>query len=143
MWTERSAPRTCGAPAAAALNNATGSPPRRASGERQLPQVDAGLDPHLVQHRDEVLGGDVAGRPRRHRAAAELAEARLEGVAPRIECRQHVGETLTPGNSPAARPKTPRTGPGFATPVVSPKPTSPAPASRSRLPISKTRAGST
>src|SRR6478672_10534766 len=53
---------------------------RRPRGPDQARQVDPGLDPHLVQHRDHVLAGDVAGRPRRHRAAAELAEACLEGV---------------------------------------------------------------
>ena len=53
-----------------------------AGAREQRRQVDAGLDPHLVQHRDEVLGGDVAGRARRHRAAAELAEARLERATP-------------------------------------------------------------
>src|SRR3954466_2407307 len=52
---------------------------RRARGRDQLLEVDFGLDLHLVQHRDQVLGGDVAGGTGRHRAAAELAEARLEG----------------------------------------------------------------
>src|SRR5262245_7688792 len=120
MWTARSAPRTCGAPASASLKTATDSIPSRASvrsirtaisprlairtrsniasaarvmvdraggdrvraertsedglglarREQQLLQVDAGLEPHLVEHRDEVLGGDVAGRSRRERAAA-------------------------------------------------------------------------
>src|SRR5438874_1909601 len=51
---------------------------RLARGREQRVQVDAGLDPHLVQHRDEVLAGDVAGRALGHRAAAELAEAQLE-----------------------------------------------------------------
>src|SRR5579884_2309714 len=37
----------------------------------QRGQVDPGLDPHLVEHRDEVLGGDVAGGARGDRAAAE------------------------------------------------------------------------
>src|SRR4051794_40508468 len=47
----------------------------RPGGVEQARQVDAGGDPHLVQHRDEVLGGDVARRAGGHRAAAQLAEA--------------------------------------------------------------------
>ena len=31
------------------------------------PRSMPGLDPHLVQHRDEILGGDVAGGAGRHR----------------------------------------------------------------------------
>ncbi len=42
---------------------------------------------HLVQHRDQVLGGDVAGRAGRDRAAAELAEARLEALDARRRAR--------------------------------------------------------
>src|SRR5690349_3246251 len=57
-------------------------------------EVDAGLDPHLVKHRDEVLGGDVAGRSGRDRAAAELAEARLEGGYARLDRREHIRQTL-------------------------------------------------
>src|SRR6185369_7856682 len=63
----------------------------------QLAQVDPGLDPHLVQHRDQVLAGDVAGRAGRDRAAAELAEARLEGVDADLQRRQHVGQRLAAG----------------------------------------------
>ena len=70
---------------------------RRARGLDQPRQVDPGLDPHLVQHRDDVLGRDVAGRARRHRAAAELAEARLEGVDALLQRGQHVGEALAAG----------------------------------------------
>ena len=62
--------------------------------EEQRAQVDPGLDPHLVQHPDEVLGGDVAGRARRHRAAAELAEARLERRAAGLQRGEHVGQPL-------------------------------------------------
>src|SRR4051812_28506976 len=65
-----------------------------ARGLEQAIQVDPGLDAHLVQHRDEVLRGDVAGRARRDRAAAELAEARLEAVAAGLQRRQHVGQPL-------------------------------------------------
>ncbi len=119
-------------------------------------QVDAGLDAHLVQHRDEVLGGDVAGRARRHRAAAELAEARLEAVDPGLERRQHVREPLAARvvevrgqlaprrrarRGPARRTRAPAAG--WPCPVVSPKPISWAPASRRRAAISSTRAGGT
>ncbi len=68
---------------------------REASMQRR--QVDAGLDAHLVQHRDEILGGDVAGGPRRDRAAAELAEARLEALHPGLQRGQHVGQALAAG----------------------------------------------
>ena len=60
------------------------------SAGRSMPVCDA----HLVQHRDEVLGGDVAGRPGRHRAAAELAEARLEALDAGLQRGEHVGEAL-------------------------------------------------
>ena len=63
----------------------------------QLRQVHPGLDPHLLQHRDQVLGRDVPGRARRHRAAAELAEGALEGVDPGLERGEHVGEALAAG----------------------------------------------
>src|SRR5215218_6365048 len=65
-----------------------------AAGGKQLLDVDAGLVAHLMQHREQVLGGDVAGRAGRHGAAAELAEARLEAADARVERRQHVGEPL-------------------------------------------------
>ena len=68
-----------------------------ARGAEQRLEVDARLDPHLVQHRDEVLGGDVAGRARRHRAAAELAEARLERVDAGLERGEHVRQPLAAG----------------------------------------------
>src|SRR3954447_13671361 len=42
-------------------------------------EVAARLGAHLVQHGDDVLRGDVPRRARGDRAAAELAEARLEG----------------------------------------------------------------
>src|SRR6202042_3719017 len=53
---------------------------RRTRGRDQRAQVDPGRDAHLMEHRYQVLGRDVPGRPRRHRAAAELAEARLEAL---------------------------------------------------------------
>ena len=44
----------------------------------QRVEVDAGLDALAVEQVDEVLGGDVAGRARRERAAAEAADGRVE-----------------------------------------------------------------
>src|SRR4051794_35633721 len=57
-------------------------------------EVDPGLDAHLVEHRDEVFACDVAGRPRRHGAAAELAEARLEARHAGLERGEGVGQAL-------------------------------------------------
>src|SRR6516165_5123516 len=59
-------------------------------GDQRL-QVDSGLDPHLREHRDEVLAGDVAGRARRHRAAPELPERRFEAADAGFERGQAVG----------------------------------------------------
>ena len=47
---------------------------RRARGLDQPLERDARLDAHLMQHRDEILGGDVPGGTRGERAASELAE---------------------------------------------------------------------
>ena len=63
----------------------------------QRGQVDARRDPHLMQHRNEILGGDVACRPGRNRAATQLAEARLEALHPGLERGQHIGEALAAG----------------------------------------------
>src|SRR5438874_2012224 len=63
----------------------------------QLPQLDPGIDAHLVQHRDQVLGGDVPRRPRRDRAAAKLAERRLERVHALLEGGEDIGEALAAG----------------------------------------------
>src|SRR6266540_5287913 len=57
--------------------------------------VDARLDAHLVQHRDQVLRRDVAGGAGRDGAAAELAEARLEALDPGVQRGQHVSQPLT------------------------------------------------
>src|SRR3954464_6429780 len=60
-------------------------------------EVDPGVHVHLVQHRDEVLGGDVARRAGGDGAAAELAEARLEALAAGLERGEDVGESLAAG----------------------------------------------
>ena len=44
----------------------------------QLVEIDAGLDAHRVQHRDDVLGREVARRARRVRTAAEPAGRRVD-----------------------------------------------------------------
>src|SRR6266545_2407170 len=68
----------------------------RARGFDQPPEVDSGGHVHLVQHRHEVLGGDVPRRAGRHRAPSQLAESRLERVDPLLEGREHVRQALTP-----------------------------------------------
>ena len=127
----------------------------RPRGLDQARQVDPGLDAHLVQHRDHVLGRDVAGRARRHRAAAELAEARLEGLDPLFQrgerrwpgpgrgCCGSGRSARRRGRRSRAAAKNSWTWRGFAIPVVSPKPTSSQPAAASRSAISKTRSGAT
>src|SRR5438093_11977117 len=65
-----------------------------ARGLDQPRQVDPGPDPHLVEHRHEVLRGDVPRRSRGQRAAAELAERRLERLDALLEGREHVREPL-------------------------------------------------
>ena len=82
-------PRACGCPA-----GGRGSPARARAQASSAGRSMPGLDPHLLEHRDEVLAGDVPGRARRHRAAAELAEARLEAVDPGPQRREHVREPL-------------------------------------------------
>ena len=44
----------------------------------QRVEVDAGLDPLALEQVEDVLGGDVAGRARRERAAAEAADRGVE-----------------------------------------------------------------
>src|SRR4051812_40717415 len=52
--------------------------PRGARRLGQLVEIDAGPDPHAVQHRDHVLGGQVARGARGVRAAAEPAGRRVD-----------------------------------------------------------------
>src|SRR5213596_4252916 len=60
-------------------------------GDERL-EVDPRLDPHLVEHRHEVLAGDVAGRARGDGAATELAKARLEARDAGAQRGQRVGQ---------------------------------------------------
>ena len=71
---------------------------RRARGGDQRGQVDSGRDAHLVEHRYQVLGRDVPGRARRHRAAAELAEARLEALDAYL--KEHAQDIAEEGEKP-------------------------------------------
>jgi len=56
----------------------------RSLGERghiqQHVDVHAGRDAHVVEHRHDFLGGDVAGGARRVRATAEAADGRIDGT---------------------------------------------------------------
>jgi hypothetical protein len=65
-----------------------------AAGEQGL-QVHARMHAHLMQHRDEILGGDVASRAGGHRAAAKLTEARLEALHPSLQRGEHVRQALS------------------------------------------------
>src|SRR5438105_3277079 len=47
-------------------------------GRDQPLESDSCFDAHLLKHRDQILAGDVSGRPGGNRASAELAERRLE-----------------------------------------------------------------
>ena len=51
---------------------------RRARRLGELVEIDAGLDAHRVQHRDDILGREVARRARRVRTAAEPARRRVD-----------------------------------------------------------------
>ena len=128
----------------------------RARAGEQRRQVDARLDAHLVQHRDEVLGGDVAGRARpapgsrRARRSstrssstpASSAASTFARPCPRVLWKCAVSSTSSP-SARARASKNSRTWRGLAMPVVSPKPISCAPASRRRAAISSTRSGGT
>src|SRR6185312_12773939 len=54
-------------------------------------EVDARLDAVALELPDEVLGGDVAGRARRVRAAAEAADRRVEHLSAAVERRPGAG----------------------------------------------------
>ena len=63
----------------------------------QRGQVDAGVDAHVVQHVHDLLGGHVAGRAGRVRAAAEPADARVELGDAELQRGQDVGQRGAPG----------------------------------------------
>ncbi len=125
-------------------------------GLEQRLERDAGLDAHLVQHRHEVLGRDVAGRARAARGSrrarrsstrssltpASSAASTFASPCPRVLWKWAVSSTSSPSASRAAG-KNSRTCAGLAIPVVSPKPISCAPASISRRAIANTRSGGT
>ena len=67
------------------------------AGVEQQFEVDTGVDPHLVEHGYDVLGRHIARGAGRHRAPAQLAEARLEAADSRVEGGEHVRQPLPPG----------------------------------------------
>ena len=56
----------------------------------ELLQVHPRLDPHLVQHVDQVLGGDVPAGTLRMRAAAQAAHGTVEDDHARLEAGQEI-----------------------------------------------------
>ena len=56
------------------------------------PDVDSGLDARTVEHVDQVLGRDIAGRRRGEGAATNAADAGVERTDPGLDCRLGVGE---------------------------------------------------
>src|SRR5271154_4051773 len=57
-------------------------------------QRNPGRYAHLLEHADQILRGDVSGGSRRHRAAAEFAEAGFEAGAPGLQRGACVGQSL-------------------------------------------------
>ena len=53
-------------------------------------EVDAGAHPLALERVDEVLGGDVAGRPRRERASTEASDRRIQHRGARVERSERV-----------------------------------------------------
>jgi hypothetical protein len=56
-------------------------------------EVDAGVEPHRLQHEGGVLHHDVAGRTRSPRAAAEAAEGGVEAAHADLQGRENIRET--------------------------------------------------
>ena len=55
-------------------------------------EIDTGVDVHVLEHVDQVLGDDVAGRARRVGAAAEPADRRVVARDAAAEAGEHVRE---------------------------------------------------
>src|SRR5208337_4237170 len=55
-------------------------------------EIDAGIEIHRLQHEDEVLGRDVAGRSGSMRTAAETAKRRIERTDAAVKRGDDVGE---------------------------------------------------
>ena len=70
---------------------ARASPDSHSADLDQRVEVDAGLHALAVEQVDEVLGGDVAGRARRERAAAEAADGGVEDRRAVLEAGERVG----------------------------------------------------
>ena len=58
--------------------------PARARGLQQPAEIDPGRDPHLLEHRDEILGGDVAGRARRAPGSRRARRSSTRTTRPRL-----------------------------------------------------------
>ena len=69
-------------------DEALGHPP----GFDQSIEVDAGRDPHSVEHVDEILGRQIAGRARRVGASSEPADARVEIANTDFQSNEDVGK---------------------------------------------------
>ena len=120
----------------------------------QRVEVDPRLDPLAVQQVDEVLRGDVPGRARRERAAADPSERRVQlTVAPastaadrvRIPRVARVVQVCADRYPESRRRRTRARGPelGTPTPIVSASTIASGPASANVPAISTTRRGST
>ena len=116
-------------------------------GDQRL-EIDARLHALAPEQVEDVLGRDVAGRTRREGAAAEPAdrcvEQRRSGLESRPRIRDpRVTRVVEMASGGTGRPTRAFTAPGVATPIVSARTTSPAPAAVSRAARSATTPGST
>src|SRR5262245_16487174 len=66
---------------------------REARAVDQAIQIDAGAHAHPLQHVDDVLGGDVAGRAGRVGATAEAAQRGVDGGDAHLDGDQDVGRS--------------------------------------------------
>ena len=89
-----------GNPPARGSSAGTGRPsasPRNPAVVDQLLQVETGAQAAAFEQVDEVLGGDVPGRPRGERATADPADARVEAGDTEVDGRHGVRVARIPG----------------------------------------------
>lgn len=60
-------------------------------------EIDAGIEPHRLQQKHQVLGHDVPRSARRIRAAADSGKARIERGDANVERHHHIGQSLPAG----------------------------------------------
>ena len=72
-------------------------PAHLVGGGEQLCHVDAGRNPHALQHVDHVLGCDIAGRAGRERAAAEPAGRAIDHANALLHPGVEIGQRLAVG----------------------------------------------